>query len=246
MTDRVVDVADMSQADIADRARAWCLLPLGALEGHGPHLPLGTDSHIASELAHRAAARIPGSIVLPCVPYGMSWAYRDLPLTVSLSTETLTRVIVDVVVSAVEQGFRKILVVNGHDGNIAAIQAAAAIVEKSHGIVLSALEEWWVLLPALDPGIFPEPVRGHAGEPETSIMLVSRPATVRLDLAQAPASEPDLAGYGGPGVRVFDRIERHYPGAAFADARRADAEKGLLAIGRITDLLVDYMRTHDS
>src|SRR4051812_45206647 len=107
---------ELSLADLAAVKPTCALLPLGALEGHSQHLPHGTDNFVAEELARRVGERVEGAPVLPVLPYGMSWHYREFPLTLSLGPETLIHVLVDICESLVENGVRRILVVNGHDG----------------------------------------------------------------------------------------------------------------------------------
>src|SRR5690242_9564931 len=101
------------------------LIPLGATEGHSRHLPLGTDTFIIRDLARRVGERYPKAVVLPPMPFGMSWAYEDAPGTVTLSPETLTEVIVEVIQSLFRHGIDRVLILNGHDGNVGPIESAS-------------------------------------------------------------------------------------------------------------------------
>jgi creatinine amidohydrolase len=237
------DLAELTTADIETGAITCALLPVGALEGHGPHLPYGTDTFIAHELARRVARRVRGAVVLPPLAYGMSWAYRAFPLTLSLSTETLTCVLVDVLTSVIENDVRRIVVINGHDGNVAAIEAAGRRIEKEHGVAVATLDEWWSILPSLDVSSeFAAANRGHAGEPETALMLATDARLVRLDLARAHEGEPDLRWYGTRSdVRVIGAIGRHYPEGHFADPTEASARKGELLADAVVERVVAFL-----
>ncbi|HEY2480109.1 MAG TPA: mycofactocin biosynthesis peptidyl-dipeptidase MftE [Solirubrobacterales bacterium] len=99
------------------------LVPLGATEQHGPHLPLGTDSTIAAALADAAAARTRGAVVAPVLPYGSSGEHQDFAGTLSLGAAATELVLVELGRSASET-FDRLLLINGHGGNAAPLAAA--------------------------------------------------------------------------------------------------------------------------
>src|SRR5437867_406306 len=146
-----VRLDELSLADLGAEKPTSALLPIGALEGHSQHLPYGTDAFVAEELARRVAERVEGAVGLPVISYGISWHYREFPLTLSLSPETMVSVIVDVCESLIENDLRRIVIVNGHDGNVPAIEMAGRILEKKHGVVIAALEEWYFTIGSLAP-----------------------------------------------------------------------------------------------
>lgn len=93
------------------------IIPLGSFEQHGPHAPLGTDTFISLEVSNRLAKRL-DSVVLPPIWYGISDEHMDFAGTITVSPETLTNLIGDIVVSLMASGFTKFLIINGHPGNI--------------------------------------------------------------------------------------------------------------------------------
>ena len=147
------------------------LVPVGATEQHGPHLPLGTDTAIAATVAARS-----GLPVAPALPYGASGEHESFPGTVSIGTETLAAVIVELGRSACRFA-RRLVLVNGHGGNVGALRAAVALL-RSEGRDVA----WF---PCGVPG-----ADAHAGHHETAVMLALAPDTVRPDLATPGNTAP--------------------------------------------------------
>lgn len=145
------------------------LVPVGSLEQHGPHLPLETDTVIAEAVAHAVAARLPGSVVAPPVPYGASGEHQAFPGTSSIGTAALQQLIVELTRS-ITTWARRIVFVNGHGGNIGALAAAVGQLVREHHDV-----RW---MPCAVAG-----ADAHAGRTETSLMLHLRPDSVHLDRA---------------------------------------------------------------
>lgn len=100
------------------------ILPIGAVEAHGPHLPLGTDNYLSERLSYRVAEKT-GAFVLPTLPYGQVWSLKNFPGSINISNESLISFIVDIGNSLYEQGFRVFAMINGHLGNAVAMKEAA-------------------------------------------------------------------------------------------------------------------------
>jgi creatinine amidohydrolase len=153
------------------------LVPLGSLEQHGPHLPLDTDSVIATAVAENAAERLgAGVLVAPVVAYGSSGEHQDFPGTISVGSAALRLIVVELGRS-LRVWADRVLFVNGHGGNAAALRSAVTQLRREGHRV------GWVPCATADAD-------AHAGVTETSLMLHLRPGAVRLDHAEPGESAP--------------------------------------------------------
>jgi mycofactocin system creatininase family protein len=151
-------------------------VPLGSTEQHGPHLPLSTDTDIASALAHGLAVRRPDVVVAPALPYGASGEHAGFPGTVSIGHDALELLLLELVRSATET-FPHVLLVNGHGGNLATLTTVCARLRDESRDVLVWSPGW----------------RGdaHAGRTETSVQLALDP--VRVGAAREAGATEGLA-----------------------------------------------------
>lgn len=172
----MADLGPHTSPDVAAAGPRTLLLPVGATEQHGPHLPLDTDTRLAVAVARGVAARVADTVVGPPVAIAASGEHRGFAGTLSIGTKVLTDVLVEIVRSAGPE-FDRVVVVNGHGGNAYALRAASRVCEAEG----RRLEVWSIRLPGAD---------AHAGRTETSLMLAVAPETVRLDRAEAGATEP--------------------------------------------------------
>jgi len=166
------------------------LLPFGAVEDHGPHLPLNTDNIIVEAICLEAARRTPGeSVMMPPVAYGLDEHHMDFPGTVSIGVETLISFLAEIALSVARHGFTHILIVNGHGSNAPIADLAARRVVVETGIICGAMSPNAAIDPSLaEPSLskMRRSVPGgiaHAGEYETAMMLHLRPDLVQMDKA---------------------------------------------------------------
>ena len=153
------------------------VIPLGATEQHGPHLPAETDTVIATALAERLLAARPGAVmVAPAMPYGSSGEHAGFPGTLSIGQEALELLIVELVRDASREHDR-VLIVNAHGGNAEPLKRSIALLRYEQRDVRLFAAAW----PGGD---------AHAGRTETSLMLALKPGSVRLGLAEAGATAP--------------------------------------------------------
>jgi len=218
-------------------SEAIAVLPVGATEQHGPHLPVGTDAfgveYVAREAAKAVAGRIP-IVVTPTLPFGSSHHHLPFGGTMSLSTETYYRVVSELAGSLIAGGFRRIFILNGHGGNSELIQLVARDLALTHQAHLAAASYWtvaWDALVALDAhqgGRLP----GHAGAFETSLILALRP-----ELVPSPLPHREGAASPTPKPAPAYRLERHgfwQEIGGFTDSPdRASAERGRAYLGAI-------------
>lgn len=206
------------------------LLPVGSTEQHGPHLPLDTDSFDALYLAEQVACRCsdPRPLVLPLIPYGISYHHADFPGTISVANDTLARLVYDVGMSAARNRVHKLVIINGHGGNTPTLKHAAQMINRDAHIFtcVDTGETSDVDLQALAE----TPNDVHAGEIETSTSLAVRPELVRLDRAQAfvPAFSSHYLDFSSKrSVDWYARTANLSPSGVLGDPGKASREKGL-------------------
>jgi creatinine amidohydrolase len=213
------------------------ILVFGACENHGDHMPFGADVLVPMELAKRVAARAGNVLVLPAFPYGVSSHHSDFQMTITLEPNTLIKAIEDVCSSLIRNGINRILILNGHDGNIAPIELSArTIKERNPTVVISCLEAWWTLV-AKTKNLFDDSQGlGHGGEAETSVMLSIRPDLV--DMRYAPKKTiPKLPR----NVRIYWRFSELTKTGATGAPRHASRSKGDETLQIIERLLLGFI-----
>ena len=165
-----------------DMARVIAVLPVAAVEQHGPHLPTGVDSMIMDGYLARALERLPDDLpvlFLPVQRIGVSVEHEAYPGTLSLSFETAARAWIEIGASVRRAGCRKLVILNSHGGNVAAMEAVARELRARHGM-LAVAASWHRF--GYPDGLFTPAERAHgihAGDIETSLMMAMRPDVVR-------------------------------------------------------------------
>ena len=160
------------------------LLPVGAIEQHGPHLPLDTDSFDAEYLAKRVAETCsdPKPFVLPQIPYGVSYHHDDFMGTISISNEILSKLVYEIGISLARQGIKKLIIINGHGDNAPSLNFAAQTINRDAKIFVAV--DTGESSDVDIEGISATPNDIHAGEIETSTTLAVRPNLVKMEKAQ--------------------------------------------------------------
>lgn len=173
---------ELTRTDLVERTESVVLLPTGATEQHGSHLPVNTDTSNAAAVAQAAAERDGDTLVLPALPYGYSPHHGGAAGTVSLSSATFLGVVRDVLASLDDAGFSRIAIVNGHGGNRALLQTAASDFRAERDVSVAVVSYWD--LAADEIAAARDTEQGgvsHAGELETSLQLYLREAIVGED-----------------------------------------------------------------
>jgi creatinine amidohydrolase len=196
---RLADHTTESAAErLADAEVA--LLPTGATEQHGPHLPLSTDTTAAAALA-RSVDR-PDVVVLPPVPVGVSEHHRQFAGSLWTAPETFGAYVGDLLASIAGHGVRKAVIVNGHGGNDDALRRTARRLRRDD-VTFAAPWNWWANLGDLHAELFEGPAPGHAGAAETSMVHRVRPELVRagaVERAEAGAGDGSTPAPTGTNV----------------------------------------------
>jgi creatinine amidohydrolase len=190
--------ADMTWPDFqrADMAEVIAVLPVAAVEQHGPHLAVGVDAMINDGYLHKTAEAVPADcpvLFLPLQPVGVSVEHSAFPGTLSLSVESAIRVWTEIGDSVARAGCRKLVVINSHGGNGAAIEAVTQTLRARWGML--AVHASWRRL-GYPGNLFSEReiLHGvHGGDAETSLMLALRPESVRTEFARDFASAAESA-----------------------------------------------------
>lgn len=218
-------LGELSWVDAEHFAGGGALLavPVGATEQHGPHLPLSTDTDIAQALAFRLAGRRGGVVVAPPLAYGSSGEHAAFAGTLSIGSDAIELLLVELGRSAIER-FSRMLIVSTHGGNSEAVRNAERRL-RAEGRDVRAF--------------FPRlPGDAHAGHVETSIMLALDPSRVRLEMA-----EP---GERAPLGRILPRLAREgvrsvSPNGVLGDPTGATAEHGRMLLDHATRQMLDLL-----
>lgn len=215
------------------------LLIFGACENHGDHMPFGSDFIMPFELAKRVATSYNKKIIIfPPIPYGVSSHHKDFFLTISIEPDTMVNMIRDILQCLVNNSITRILIINGHDGNIAPIELASRLIkERNPGVVISCLESWWTLVGTINQELFDVwNGLGHGGEAETSAMLAVRPDLVNMAIAPKDVV-PKLPDY----VRIFWKFKELTDTGATGAPRRASRKKGDKILSILENVLLEFI-----
>lgn len=214
-----VEAAGASSGTTA-AARPIVVVPVGSTEQHGPHLPIGTDTIIAEEIAERVIGRTEGLLVGPTISVSASGEHAGFPGTLSIGTAVTRQVVIELVRSA--DWAAGVVLVNAHGGNAAPMTAAVDTLRSEGREVLS----WWPTWPSHGT-----PRDLHAGRVETSLMLAIDPGLVRLELAVA-GTDTTMEALREHGVRAVS------PNGVLGDPAGASGTEGERLIAAFVEDLV--------
>ena len=212
----------MPEFEAARDRRQTVIIPVGSLEEHGPHLPLGTDTFHALEVARRAARRQEVVIAPPCF-YGLCRSTREHPGTVSISGDTLRALLRDLGREFYRQGLRNLVFISGHAGGThmsAITEDGEALLEELPEVKVAVVNLLDLLREVLtaQPDLVKTKGDGHAGEIETAVMLAAYPHLVQ---GRAPAEWPAFPKY----ILVREK-RRYWPGGVWGDPGAATPAQG--------------------
>lgn len=232
MTNRRLHWAEYRFAEFADMDpdRTIAILPTAAIEQHGPHLPVGTDTMIAGGMLDLFVAECPDDLnplILPIQAVGKSNEHLHATGTLTLTAENALRVWTDIGLSVARAGIRKVVIVNSHGGNLDLISILSRELRVQAGM-LAVKCQWGAF--GHPEGMYSDHERAygiHGGDVETSLMLAFQPHTVDMDMAEdfrssaeegpIPPTGPISYGWVSPDLN---------PAGTVGGASRATAEKG--------------------
>jgi creatinine amidohydrolase len=215
------------------------ILIFGACENHGDHMPFGSDFIFPTEIAKRVATKVSNVIVLPAIPYGVSLHHDQFQMTMSINPETLIGIISDLLSSLIQNKIRRVLIINGHDGNIGPIEVAARSIKNKHPeMIITCLESWWILVGRLKKDLFELwNGLGHGGEAETSAVLAVRPDLVKMESAPKNVI-PKLP----ENIRIFWKFDELTSTGATGAPQKASIEKGNEILQILEDTLLSFIK----
>jgi len=244
-------LTEMSSHDVAAARQQTdvILLPFGATEAHGAHLPLGTDTMEAREICRRTAIRLAEQncpvVIGPVIPFGTSNFHLGYPGTVSIKPETLIALIRDICMSLYKSGFRNFIFIHGHDGSLPAMMVGAQnLVEETpdaQAVVLNWLTPLSKVYSTIQQSKKSE---GHGGEGETARLLVTHPELVNPERSEPFHVPPEeMRKLQGPehiktGGAIFYST-RQYPNYYIGTPQLAKAETGEKGY----DVIVEWVST---
>lgn len=226
---------------------AVVVLPVASMEQHGPHLPVGVDTILCEGVCKLAAEAVRGEmpvVVAPTLWCGMAEHHMAFGGTFTFDILTYRAVLMSLLKSITRHGFSKVLIVNGHGGNIAALSAFLPDLAVETGLKLRTTTYFELAQPAM-PTILEDQERvRHACEGETSLMMVLAPELVRID--QLPeAVGPKHVTPRPLGVARHRSFRDFSDTGVVGDARRASKEKGEKLVVACRDALVTALRSTD-
>ena len=232
--------AELNTRDFAtlDPARTVAVLPLGATEQHGPHLPLSVDTVLVDGVVNAALTHLASTdpvLVLPTQTVGLSTEHTAFAGTLHLSPQTLMQLWCDIGASVARAGVKKLLLFNAHGGNVGLMDVVARELRAQHGLIVYSSS--WYNLP-IDGAVMEQFSSDehrfgiHAGDIETSMMLALAPASVNMAEAQNFASTAqDRAKHyvvlgNGKSAKLGWHMQDYNPQGATGNAAAAMSAKG--------------------
>jgi creatinine amidohydrolase len=236
------------------RERLIAVLPVGAVEQHGPHMPISTDHATIDGIVGATVARLPGALpvlFLPTASYGKSNEHALYPGTITLSATTLINLWMDIGASVARSGVRKFVLFNSHGGQTSAMDIVVRDLREQHGLMAVAAN-WYTL--GFPEGMFSEHELKHgihAGDLETSVMLALAPRNVQMQraknfrsLTERLAEENKFLSIT-PSGKLGWQTQDLNPEGACGDATLATAEKGHAVIEHVSGRFIELLQEID-
>ncbi|MEM1574250.1 MAG: creatininase family protein [Candidatus Methanomethylicaceae archaeon] len=244
-------LSKMTWPEVKERLKEtdMVIIPIGSIEQHGPALPLNTDTYIAYMIAKKVAKKVAKDIkpvIAPPIYFGFSDHHMDFPGTISINEDTLANLIIDICKSLAKHGFRKIIILNGHGGNHAAIHRAMYELKRERNIFI-AFVDIFNIVADIAKNIFQPPIY-HADDYETSVVMAlgqnvkkeklvkevahtKIPKFIKIDFLAPP-----------PSVKVPVYLKEFTESGIIGDPTKASKEKGEKIVEAIIKRLVDFLR----
>ncbi|HSU06549.1 MAG TPA: creatininase family protein [Acetobacteraceae bacterium] len=238
-----VEWRNLRADQLRERTGAMVILPLAALEQHGPHLPVEVDSRLGETIALRAARKVvvrgEDALVLPVIWTGLSEHHMSFGGTITLDLPTFGALVEGVCRSVLRHGFRRIVLLNAHGGNENALRNITDDLTPKLGVPIVQFTYWHAAAPAIAELLETQTALQHACEAETSMMMAVRPELIahdRIGLARANRS-PDPE----PGVYRWRTIAARSTSGVIGNPEAANPAKGERLLEAISDTLAEKL-----
>ncbi len=224
-----MDLSETTWTDAADAETGLALVPVGSTEQHGPHAPLGTDTYTAEAVAAAGADRHEREtgerpVVAPAIPVGVAEEHRAFAGTLWVSPDTFRAYVRETAASLASHGFDRVVLVNGHGGNVDALREVAARLTRdgdAHAVPFT----WFEHVEGTGDGEVPP--MGHGGGRETALLRATRPDLVREDRVEAAREgASDRWGEWVAGVNLAHDTDEFSENGVVGDPTEGDAETG--------------------
>lgn len=212
------------------------ILPIGSHEQHGPANPLGTDFLIADALAKEAAKRT-GVAALPAIPFGVSFHHMHFPGTITIAEHVLEEYVLEVLKSLAKWGVKKVLIINGHGGNLNPLMIAARRAREEIGVKVY-IYQWWTSSHEALAELFEPDERGHAAAAETSLNMYLNEQWVRKD--KLKDETPKKLEPGDKVATYIYTVEKSSSGV-FGKQQSANTERGRKLFNKLINDLTEII-----
>ncbi len=235
-------IKNMSWTEFDERRKKTntVIIPTGACEIYGPHLPMGADGIAAEAISQRVAEKT-GALIAPMTEVSDSSALLDYPGTITISPDVYRLWMDEMVKNLVDYGFKNLLFITGHASSVPILTSIAMKYQREYGIEFAQID-WWRFTAVYGDDIFEKKGRmahGHASECGTSVMLYLCPELV--DMSKAECIEPPAETGDFADIVRFVPMKEKTPNAIVGDATLGTKEKGEKIVNKCVDRIVEFM-----
>lgn len=243
MEEKVKDtnyIKKMSSKTFCERKKETNLIiiPTGAFEVYGPHLPLGSDTLVAVKMAELIANKVNG-LIGPTIEAGDSSMLNEFPGTITIKPESFKNYLMDIVNSMKEWGFRDFLFINSHAGNVPMINQICYEIRNAEGIRCAQID-FWRFIKSQDKGIFEtgDAAHSHASEAGTSVILYMYPELVDIEEI---IDEPRIDKDEFPEILKYTKLSSYTKSGTVGFATKGTREKGETIVNKSVERIVEFL-----
>ena len=253
MTQVKLALLSWQQAEERFKEKPVILIPVGSIEAHGPHLPVGADTLVAEAVATLAAEKA-GALTVPAISYGYAGMWRNFPGTISTDPEIVRRLAADIINALLPFGLRHFIFVNNHSGNEGPLELVARQFEAEHGIVMAHFYPWRVMA-QLYAQFFDDYAKtgGHGAEPNASVLMYLFPNEVDMTRTAAGSirsfkdfkmTGPRRVDVDGVPIELYVDLKTINPsGVTSGHSNSATAERGQLLVEQSVQALAKFIES---